>query len=193
MDLRTSYLGMTLEHPFMAGASPFGYHLDAIKRLEDAGCAAVVLHSLFEEQITDVQSGHIAHMDVFEDGFAATRAAFPSSREYPFGPDDYAEHVRRTKETVSIPVIGSLNGRTPESWLRFAGVIEQAGADALELNIYEVPADLSVPGTAIEDRLTAVVKDVKRLLKIPLAVKLSPFFTAFGNVARRLDLAGADG
>ena len=193
MDLRTSYLGMTLSHPFVAGASPFGYHLDTIKRLEDAGCAAVVLHSLFEEQITDVQAGHIAHVDVFEDGFHGTLSAFPSRREYPFGPDEYAEHVQRAKQAVSIPVIGSMNGRTPESWLKFARVIEQAGADALELNMYEVPADLSVPGTAIEDRLAAVVKDLKRLLKVPVAIKLSPFFTAFGNVARRLDLAGADG
>ena len=193
MDLRTSYLGMTLDHPFVAGASPFGYHLDTIKRLEDAGCAAVVLHSLFEEQITDVQSGHIAHMDVFENGFHETLSAFPARREYPFGPDEYAEHVQRAKQAVSIPVIGSMNGRTPESWLKFARVIEQAGADALELNMYEVPADLSVPGTAIEDRLAAVVKDLKRLLKIPVAVKLSPFFTAFGNVAHRLDAAGADG
>ena len=136
MDLRTSYLGMTLDHPFVAGASPFGYHLDTIKRLEDAGCAAVVLHSLFEEQITGLQSGHIAHMDVFEDGFRETLAAFPAPREYAFGPDEYAEHVRRAKQAVSIPVIGSLNGRTPESWLKFAQVIEQAGADALELNMY---------------------------------------------------------
>ena len=193
MDLRTSYLGMTLGHPFIAGASPFGYHLDTIKRLEDAGCAAVVLHSLFEEQITDVQSGHIAHMDVFDDRFRETLAMFPASREYPLGPDEYADLVRRAKQAVSIPVIGSMNGRTPESWLKFARIIEQAGADALELNMYEVPADLSVPGTAIEDRLAAVVKDLKRLLKVPLAVKLLPFFTAFGNVARRLDLAGAEG
>ena len=193
MDLSTSYLGMRLGHPFVAGASPLGYHLDTIKRLEDAGCAAVVLHSLFEEQITDVQAGHVAHVDVFEDGGHGTLSAFPSRREYPFGPDEYAEHVQRAKHAVSIPVIGSMNGRTPESWLKFARVIEQAGADALELNMYEVPTELSVPGTAIEDRLAAVVRDLKRLLKLPVAVKLLPFFTAFGNVAHRLDLAGADG
>ena len=193
MDLRTSYLGLTLDHPFIAGASPFGYHLDTIKRLEDAGCAAVVLHSLFEEQISHEQAGHIAHMDVFEGGFHETLSAFPEPRDYPLGPDGYAEHVRRAKQAVAIPVIASLNGRTPESWLKFARVIEQAGADALELNMYEVPADLSVPGNAIEDRLVAVVKDLKRLLRVPLAVKLSPFFTAFGNVAHQLDAAGADG
>ena len=163
MDLRTTYLGMTLNHPFIAGASPFGYDLDAIKRLEDAGCAAVVLHSLFEEQITEMQSGHVAHMDVFDNKFRDTLATFPAAREYPLGPDEYAEHVHRAKHAVSIPVIGSLNGRTPESWLKFARVIEQAGADAIELNMYEVPADLSVPGSALEDRLVAVVRDVKRL------------------------------
>src|SRR5688572_19339549 len=156
MDLRTSYLGMTLGNPFVAGASPFGYHLDTIKRLEDAGCAAVVLHSLFEEQITDAQSGHIAHMDVFDNRYGETLAAFPSAHEYPLGPDEYAEHVQHAKKAVTIPVIGSLNGRTPESWLRFARVIEQAGADALELNMYQVPTDLSVPGSAIEDRLVEV-------------------------------------
>jgi dihydroorotate dehydrogenase (fumarate) len=193
MDTRTSYLGMTLSHPFIAGASPFGYHLDSIKRLEDAGCAAIVLHSLFEEQITDVQSGHIAHMDVFDGPFREILSAFPASREYPLGPDEYAEHVQRAKQAVSIPLIGSLNGRTPESWLKFARVIEQAGADALELNMYEIPADPSVPGTAIEDRLVSTVSDLKRLLKIPLAVKLSPFYTSFGDIARRLDAAGADG
>ena len=193
MDLRTSYLGLVLEHPFIAGASPFAYHLDTIKRLEDAGCAAVVLHSLFEEQITDVQSGHIAHMDVFDTRSRNTLSVFPSSSDYPLGPDEYAEHVHRAKQAVSIPIVGSLNGRTPESWLKFAAVIEQAGANALELNMYEVPADLDVPGTAIEDRLIGVVKDLKHLVKIPVAVKLSPFYTSFGDVARRLDAAGADG
>jgi dihydroorotate dehydrogenase (fumarate) len=193
MDLRTTYLGIVLDHPFVAGASPFGYQLETLRRLEDAGCAAIVLHSLFEEQITDVQSGHIAHMDVFENRFREALSAFPASREYPLGPDEYAEHVHRAKQAVSIPLIGSLNGRTPESWLKFARVIEQAGADALELNMYEVAADLSVPGTAIEDRLVGIVSDLKRLLKIPVAVKLSPFYTSFGDVARRLDAAGADG
>jgi dihydroorotate dehydrogenase (fumarate) len=193
MDMRTSYLGMALEHPFIAGASPFGYHLDTVKRLEDAGCAAIVLHSLFEEQITYAQSGHVAHLDVFEPDCHAALAAFPRPDDYPFGPDGYAEHLHRLKQAVAIPVIGSLNGRTSETWLKFARVIEQAGADALELNMYQVPADLSTSASAIEDRLVALVKDVKRLVKIPVAVKLSPFFTAFGSLARQLDAAGVDG
>jgi len=193
MDTRTTYLGMALEHPFIAGASPFGYHLDTIKRLEDAGCAAVVLHSLFEEQITAAYSGHVAHYDIFEPDVDDKLAAFPRPDDYPLGPDRYAEHILRTKQAVAIPVIASLNGRTPESWLKFARVIEQAGADALELNVYQVPADLSTSASAIEDRLVAGVKDVTRLVKIPVAVKLSPFFTALGSLARQLDAAGADG
>lgn len=193
MDTRTSYLGMALEHPFIAGASPFGYHLDSIKRLEDAGCAAIVMHSLFEEQITYSQAGHVAHLDIFDPECHEALRAFPSPAEYPLGPDEYAEHIARVKDAVRIPVIGSLNGRTPESWLKFARVIEQAGADALELNMYDVPADLFASASAIEDRLIAVVKDLKRHLKIPLAVKLSPFFTALGSLARQLDAAGADG
>jgi dihydroorotate dehydrogenase (fumarate) len=191
MDTRTSYLGLTLPHPFIAGASPFGYHLDTIKRLEDAGCAAIVLHSLFEEQSTRAQAGHVAHIDIFEDDFRSALAMFPAPDEYPLGPDEYAEHIRRAKQSVVMPVTCSLNGRTPEAWLKYAQVIEQAGADALELNIYDVPADLSVPASAIEDRLVTGVKEVTRLLKIPVAVKLSPFFTAFGSLARELDAAGA--
>jgi len=193
MDTNTSYLGLRLPHPFMAGASPFGYHLDTVKRLEDAGCAAVVLHSLFEEQITLDEEGRIAHMDALEPEFAEQLAYFPPSGEYPFTPEAYAEHIHRVKETVRIPVIASLNGRTAEGWVRFGTVIEQAGADALELNLYEVVTDLDVQGVMIEDRLVKVVGNLKQVLKIPLAVKLSPFFAAFGNVAQRLDRAGADG
>lgn len=193
LDTSTSYLGFRLPHPFIAGASPFGYHLDTVKRLEDAGCAAVVLHSLFEEQITLAQEGMISHMDALVSQFAEPLAYFPSSEDYAFTPVAYAEHVSRVKQAVGIPVIASLNGRTTEAWLRFATVIERAGASALELNIYEVVTDLNVPGMAIEHQLSDVVKELKRILKIPVAVKLSPFFAAFGNVAQQLDQAGADG
>jgi len=193
MDTSTSYLGFRLPHPFIAGASPFGYHVDSVKRLEDAGCAAVVLHSLFEEQITLAREGRIAHMDAFEPEFADRLAYFPPVQDYAFTPGGYAAHVSAVKRAVRIPVIASLNGRTTEAWLRYAIVIEQAGADALELNIYEVVTDLDVEGMAIEHRLWDVVRELKRVLKIPIAVKLSPFFLAFGNVARQLDLAGADG
>jgi dihydroorotate dehydrogenase (fumarate) len=193
MDTRTSYLGMRLEHPFIAGASPLGYHLDSVKRLEDAGCAAVVLHSLFEEQISRAYSWRVADINVYEKDFADILQAFPEPEEYPQSPDAYAEHVYRVKQAVGIPVIGSLNGRTGESWLRFARVIEQAGADALELNLYEVATQLNASGVAIEERIVNIVRDLKGLIKIPITVKLSPFFTALGNLAARLDAAGADG
>ena len=138
MQTHTAYLGMRLEHPFIAGASPFGYRVDTVKRLEDAGCAAVVLHSLFEEQITFEQQERVAGFSLYDREFAEVFAELPESSEYLMQPDEYAEHIHRVKKAVAIPVIGSLNGRTRESWLKFATVIEQAGADALELNMYQV-------------------------------------------------------
>jgi dihydroorotate dehydrogenase (fumarate) len=193
METTTSYLGLTLEHPFIAGASPFGRHLDGVRRLEDGGCAAVVLHSIFEEQITQNHGGRVRHMPADDETFAETLAEFPAASDYPMGPDEYAEHVARAKKAVQIPVIASMNGSSAESWLRFAKTLEQAGADALELNLYEVVTDLATPGVAVERQLAGIVSDVKRLLTIPVAVKLSPFFSAFGNMARQLDEAGADG
>ena len=189
----TSYLGLRLPHPFIAGASPFGYRLDTIKRLEDAGCAAVVLHSLFEEQIALAIEGRLQHMDPLDPGFADTLGHFPPASDYPLAPDAYAEHICRTKAAVKIPIIASLNGTSGQSWLRFAQVIEQAGADALELNLYDVVTSLTASGAAVEHDIVAIVRDLKRLLKIPLAVKLPPYFTAFGYLARELDAAGADG
>jgi dihydroorotate dehydrogenase (fumarate) len=193
MDTATSYLGFRLPHPFMAGASPFGHHLDTIRRLEDAGCAAIVLHSLFEEQLTAREGGRIRHMDPADAALAATMARFPEGEEYPLGPDAYAEHIRRAKQAVKIPVIGSLNGISPESWLRFGRIIEQAGADALELNLYEVITDLGTPAIAVESQFAGIVREVKRILNIPIAVKVLPYFTSFGNMARQLDAAGANG
>jgi dihydroorotate dehydrogenase (fumarate) len=189
----TSYLGLRLPHPFVAGASPLGYRLDTVKRLEDAGAAAVVLHSLFEEQITAATEGRVAHADRFDPEFEDVLADFPPSCAYPLSPDAYAEHVYQVTRAVAIPVIGSLNGATAESWLRFAQVIEQAGAAALELNVYDVVTDLDASSAAIESRIVGIVKDLKRVLRLPVAVKLSPFYTAFGHLARQLDGAGADG
>jgi dihydroorotate dehydrogenase (fumarate) len=192
MQTTTSYLGFRLAHPFVAGASPFGFHLDAIRRLEDAGCAAIVLPSLFEEQITLSSSGRIHHMDPLDPEFATVLADFPAAADYTYSPDAYAEHVHRVKKAVAIPVIASLNGTGPESWLRFARTIERAGADALEVNLYQVVANLDLPASAVEARYADGVRDLKRVLKIPVAMKLSPFFTAFGHMARQLDQAGAD-
>lgn len=192
MQTETSYLGFRLPHPFMAGASPFGHHVDSVKRLEDAGAAAVVLHSLFEEQITAAREGRIRHMDTVDQSFAATLADFPAADAYALGPDEYAEHLTRVKQAVRIPVIGSLNGTSPESWLRFARVLEQAGASALELNLYEVIATLNTPAAAVEAQLAGIVAEVKRIVRIPVAVKVLPYFTSFGDMAKQFDQAGAD-
>jgi len=192
MYTEASYLGFRLPHPFVAGASPFGHHLDTIKQLEDAGWAAVVLHSLFEEQITAAHDGRIRHMDPLDPTFTEKLAQFPASDNYALSPDAYAEHISRVKRSVKIPIIASLNGTSPESWLKFARIIEQAGADALELNLYEVVGDLVTPAITVEATFAGIVAEVKRILSIPVAVKVLPYFTAFGDMARRLDRAGAD-
>lgn len=192
MGTDTSYLGFRLPHPFIAGASPFGHHLDTVRRLEDAGCAAVVLHSIFEEQITAERRGRLRYAALPDVAFAPPSVALPPREDYPLGPDAYAEHIRRIKQAVAIPIIGSLNGTSPESWLAFARVIEQAGADAIELNLYEVVSDLDTPAAIIEEQFAGIVWEVKRVLRIPVAVKVLPYFTAFGHMARRLDEAGAD-
>src|SRR5438093_4180145 len=192
MDTQTSYLGLRLPHPFIAGASPFGYHLDTVRRLEDAGCAAIVLHSLFEEQITQRESGRIHQMDPLDPQFAAVVSYFPKPEHYALTPDAYLEHLHRVKAAVRIPVIGSMNGTTPGGWLNFARLIEQAGADAIELNMYEVITDADQSALAVEHGLRQVVLDLKHVLKVPLAVKLSPFFTAFSSFALELDRSGAD-
>jgi dihydroorotate dehydrogenase (fumarate) len=193
MDLSTRYLGLPLAHPFMAGASPLGHHLDTVKRLEDGGAAAIVLHSLFEEQITMAESGRIHQMDPSEQEFATPLAAFPLPEHYALSPDAYLEHLRRVKAAVAVPVIASLNGMTPETWLNFASRIEQAGADALELNMYEMALDPTESGAVIEREIRNIVFELKRRLRLPIAVKLSPYFTAFADLAHQLDRAGADG
>jgi len=192
-DLSTTYLGFHLPHPFMVGASPLVDHLDTVRRLEDAGCAAIVMHSLFEEQITAAQTGRIHHLDPLDKQFATVLSYFPEPERYALGPIEYLEQLRRIKDAVNVPVVGSLNGTSAESWLTFAQQIQQAGADALELNMYDVVTDHRESGAAIERGLTQIVHDLKRELQIPVAVKLSPFFTAFGHVAHELDRAGADG
>ncbi len=193
MQLTTRYLGFTLPHPFMIGASPLADHLDTVKRLEDGGSAAIVLRSLFEEQISFAESGRIHQMDPYETEFAGALASFPPPERYAMAPDAYLEHIRRVKAAVAIPVVASLNGTSAESWLKFARSIEQAGADALELNMYEVVADPAQSAAIVEDEIRQIVTDVTRYVTIPVAVKVSPFFTAFTHFARQLDAAGADG
>ena len=193
VDLTTTYLGLRLAHPFITGASPLSADLDTVKRLEDAGSAAIVMHSLFEEQITLAESGSIHHMDPLDEQFAAVLTHFQAASAYRFAPRDYLEHLRKIKAAVRIPVIASLNGTSKESWLKYAKLLQDAGADGLELNMYEIQTDLQMPGVAVETMLRDIVSDLKQSLRIPIAVKLSPFYTAFANVAQRLDEVGADG
>jgi dihydroorotate dehydrogenase (fumarate) len=193
MNLGTTYLGLTLAHPFIAGASPLADHLDTLKRLEDGGAAAIVLRSLFEEQITMDASAQIHHMDPLDREFARALSGFPKPETYPLSPSAYLEHIRRAKEAVRVPIVASLNGVSAEAWARFAKDIQQAGADALELNIYEMAADVRESGPAVERRIRDLVIDIRHSTSIPVAVKLGPFFTAFGHIARELDTAGANG
>jgi dihydroorotate dehydrogenase (fumarate) len=178
----------------MAGASPISAHLDGVRRLADAGAAAIVLHSLFEEQITQSGSGRIHGIDPLDDPSLAARVAmFPPSNEYPFEPDEHLAYLQRVKACVDVPVVASLNGTAHGEWLKHAMLIQQAGADALEINFYRVDTDLEMSGDKVEDDILRAVRDVKESLRIPVAIKLAPFFSSFANMAKRLDRAGADG
>ncbi len=193
MDLSTKYLGLRLFNPFMPGASPMADQLDWVKRLEDAGASAVVLRSLFEEQITREQEGMIHHMEVSAGSSAEAVSYFPRPDDFVFGPDEYLAHLAKVKETVNLPVIASLNGTTPEGWLKHARLMQQAGADALELNVYLLATNPAETGQVVERRVLEVVRMVKQNVTIPVAVKLSPFFSSLAHFAQELDLLGADG
>ena len=191
-DLSTTYLGLKLSSPLVPSASPLSKNIDNIKRMEDAGAAAVVLYSLFEEQINQ-ESHELDHFLTHgSESFAESLSYFPESSEYHLTPDKYLDHIRKAKEAVNIPVIGSLNGVSTGGWIKYAKRIEEAGADALELNIYYLATDPFMPSSAIELAYFDLVKDVKRTVNIPVAVKLSPYFTNMAHMARRLDEAGAD-
>jgi len=192
MDLRTAYLGINLPHPLMVGASPLSLELDKVKRLEDAGASAIVLPSLFEEQITREQNGTIQDMDLHAESNAEAISYFPKPEAFRLGPEHYLDQIQRVKKTVGIPVIASLNGTTPLGWLEFARQIQQAGADALELNVYFMATEPSVSGETLERRTLDLVKAVKSAVKLPVAVKLSPYFSALPHFARSLEGAGAD-
>lgn len=193
MDLKTTYLGMRLRTPLVVSASPLSEGLDAIRRMEDAGAAAIVLYSLFEEQLTresDEIEHHLAHGT---ESFAEALTYFPSASEFRLGPEGYLDHIRRAKEAVEVPIIGSLNGNTAGGWTAYARQIEAAGADALELNIYSIPTDAYRTGVEVEEACLEILKQVKAEVRIPVAVKLSPFFSNMAYMARRLAEAGADG
>lgn len=192
MDLTTNYLGLTLRSPLVVSASPLSQHIDNLKRMAEAGAAAVVLYSLFEEQLMLERYELHHHMTHGTESFAEALSFFPEPEFLQFGLDAYLEHIRRAKQAVDIPIIASLNGTSLGRWAESAKRIAEAGADALELNIYAVAADSTVSGAQIEQNLLDIVVAVKAAVPIPVAVKLGPFFSSFAHLAKQLDAAGAD-
>jgi dihydroorotate dehydrogenase (fumarate) len=192
MDLSTTYMGLRLKNPVVASASPLSNTLDGIRRLEDAGASAVVMYSLFEEQIY-FQSFYIDyHLSHGTNSYAESQSYFPEMQEYNTGPDEYLRQIHAAKMAVNIPIIGSLNGITPGGWIEYARLIEEAGADALELNVYFIPANPYVKGEAVEELYLDILRDVKSSVSIPVAMKLSPYFSSVGDMTRRLVDEGAD-
>ena len=193
MDLSTQYLGIDLAHPFMPGASPLVDDLDMVKRLEDAGASAIVMRSLFEEQIEQEALATERATSGVADAHAEALTYFPRPDEFVLGPDKYLDQLRKICDAVAVPVIASLNGTTPSGWLKHAKGFEQAGADAIELNVHYLPTDASETGESIEKRVVDEVRIVRESVKLPLAVKLSPFFSALPHLVRAISDAGADG
>jgi dihydroorotate dehydrogenase (fumarate) len=192
IDLSTTYLGLTLKNPLVVSSSPLCEKIDNIRRMEDAGAAAVVLPSLFEEQIT-LESHHLdRYLSHGTESFAESLTYFPDMVDYNLGPEGYLEHLRQAKTAVDIPVIGSLNGSSTGGWISYAKKIEEAGADALELNTYYIPTDPELTGAQVEQMYLNLVRDVKASIRIPVAIKLNAYFSAVPNMAKRLDQAGAD-
>lgn len=193
IDLETTYLGLSLRSPIVPSSSPLLEKLDNLLRLEEAGAGAVVLPSLFEEQLTKDSLELDERLSQGTDRFAEALNLLPDLEQYNMGPERYLESIQKAKAALSIPVIASLNGNTLGSWVRYAKEIEQAGADALELNVYDIPVDLLETGNSVEAKCLELVKAVKSELRIPLAVKLSPYFSSIGNMALEIDRAKADG
>lgn len=191
MDLSTTYLGLKLRSPLVASASPLSETVDGIKRLEDAGAGAVVLFSLFEEQLRQEQLSLHHFLTCGTESHAEALSYFPEPQQFRTNSQGYLDLIRRAKAEVEIPVIASLNGTTPGQWVKFAKEIEEAGADALELNLYNLAVDLDIPGLQVEQNDLEVVKAVCEAINIPVAVKLSPYFSSMANMAKRFDEAGA--
>lgn len=192
MDMTTQYLGFKLAHPIIPGAGPMSDDLDQVRQLEDAGAPMITLRSLFEEQLVQEQLLSYRTGNSVTESFAEAATFLPHQDEFVMGPQEYLEHLRRVKEAVSLPVVASLNGTTIGGWLDYARLIAKTGADALELNLYDLATDPARNGAAIEKEMMQVVREVKRRVQLPLAVKLSPFFTSMADVAHRLVEAGAD-
>ena len=192
MDLSTTYMGLKLKNPIVPSSSPLSQTVESVKKMEDAGAAAVVVYSLFEEQITH-ESGELNfYLTNGTESFAEAISYFPEQEKFYLTPYQYLDHIADLKKAVSIPVVGSLNGVSSGGWIKYARNIEEAGADAIELNIYYIPTDPKVTAIDVENLYIDVIKDVKKHVKIPVAVKLSPFFTSMANMANKLDDAGAD-
>jgi dihydroorotate dehydrogenase (fumarate) len=192
-DLRTTYLGLSLKNPIVASSSPLSKRIDNVRRLEDAGAAAVVLFSLFEEQITHEARELDYYLDRGAYSFAESLTYFPDLEQYNLGVEPYLEHVHALKQRVSIPIIASLNGPSDGDWVEYARKIEQAGADALELNLYFLATDPDITGAAVEEQYLRLVRDVCSRVTIPVAVKMSPFFSSIANIAKQFSEAGARG
>jgi len=192
IDLSTKYLGLKLHSPLVVSASPLSRDVDGICRLEDAGASAVVLYSLFEEQLRQEEMDLEFHLEAGTESFAESLTYFPQPSEFHTGPEGYLNHIRKAKSSVHIPIIASLNGSTLGGWTKFAGEIERAGADAIECNIYYIPTDPKLTAEDVEKTYFDIVQAVKSTVTIPVAVKLSPFFSNMAAMAQRLDQAGAD-
>jgi len=185
-------MGLTLKNPVVPSASPLSKSVDGVKQLEDAGASAVVLYSLFEEQISHEANELDHYLTTTGESFAEAVDYFPQIGDFNLGPDEYLEHIRKIKESVKIPIIGSLNGVSKGGWMKYAKLIEDAGADGLELNTYYIPTDMKISGSEIEKIYIANLKAIKETVKIPVAMKISPYFSSVSNIAKQLDEAGAD-
>lgn len=192
MDLKTTYMGLELKNPLVAAASPLTREFHNFKALEDAGISAIVCHSIFEEQITQEAQELDRGLTQGTDSFAEALSYFPESKEFKLGPEEYLDLIVKAKKQLSIPIIGSLNGHTNGGWVDYAKKIEEAGADALELNVYFLPTKIETTSDDVENNYKSIVKAVKGSVGIPVAVKLSPYFSALANMANCLDQAGAD-
>lgn len=193
MDLTTKYLGLNLKNPIVPSASPLSKTADRVKQMEDAGASAVVVYSLFEEQIEHEANEFEHYMSYGTESFAEALSYFPKPDEYNLGPEEYLKHISNLKKSVGIPVIGSLNGVSKGGWMKYAKLIEEAGADALELNIYYIASNVEEDGAKVEEIYLRDLRAIKSSVNIPVAIKLSPYFSSIGNMAKRLDEAGADG
>ncbi len=193
MNLTTNYLGMALKNPIVASSSPLSHNVDSIRRLEDAGAAAVVMYSLFEEQIAFEGLNLNFYLESGSNSSAESMSFFPEMEDYNVGPDEYMNLIRRAKEAVDIPIIGSLNGMTAGGWTNYAALMESAGADALELNAYYIPTNIEMTGTEVEEIYLDILTCVRQAVSLPVSMKLSPYLSSTANMAKRLVQRGANG